>query len=237
MVSNPFANSPMYQRCVGFCRERRKALLIAAGTAVGVLVVVLLSLGIWNTFYRTHEEAAILGIRHWERSLEIEEYRAIEESQWYGAPKDAYDVNVRWEIHHWNRVQTGTRSVSYSCGTTKSPRTCTRSEPVYTNVPVYANKYYYKINRWKTDEWLKTSGTEQAPAFATPPAGLVDMNVLGNRRVGDGRKEKYWFDLSCPGCDDGSSVKLDFEDWSRLRSGQMVTAYVNSRGTVRGIDI
>lgn len=227
----------MYQGLRAWIVEKRSALLIVAAAVLAVLSVALLSFGVWNTFYRTHEEAAILQDRQWAQAIEIEKYKAEEHRSWSRPPADAYDHYTRSEIRSWNRVLVGYDTSSYPCGTSQTPRTCTRQTPRYQNVPVYDTRHYYKVNRWKTDEWVWTRGSEQQPFFAQPPQGLSAQAVLGNRRLGDQRRGEYSFGIECDGCDEGQRVELSLEEWNRLRDGQLVTAYVNSRGTVRGIDV
>lgn len=232
--------SPSYIRLRAFCSERQREILITGGVVLGVLIVVLASFATWNTYFRTHEEVGILSDRQWERQVEVESFQVVNDRQWGGHPDDAYEISSRREIHHYERVLSHYRTVtsqqSYSCGSPARTcyRTVSRQEPVYRNEPVYRRRYYFKVNRWRTDHWEVTSGAELAPVWAAP-TGMNPASVLGNKRVGDERRQEYSFVVSCNDCK-AKRIELDYEEWVKLRSGQLVTAHVNSRGTIRGIE-
>lgn len=229
--------SPYYKALRSWC-SRNQVTIGWVAIGVGTVVIVVgVSLLVWSTYFKTHEEVGILSDRHWERQVEVEVFRVVEDRQWEGHPDDAYDVRRRTEIHHYERYISHYRTVTstYQCGTPWPPRTCisSRQEAVYADRPVYATRHYFKVNRWRTDHWEVTSGGELQPVWAAP-TGMNPAAVLGNLRIGDERRQEYSFVVSCNGCK-AKRLEMPYENWIKLRSGQLVTAHVNSRGTIRGI--
>lgn len=209
---------------------------------LGALVIVFtLIWTIWFFFFRTVEKDASIGQMRWERQIEIEQFRTIKDRDWAGQePDDARVYDTRSEIHHYDRVLSHYRTVTYtySCGTSEQPRTCTgtRSEPVYVDVPVYRSRLYYKVDRWVTDEWIVAKSVELQPYWPDLPPGLNPKNVLGNRRQGNGKRQHYEMDVHCSDCDP-SIIELNHNSWNTYKPGQKVIAYVTVTGHVRGVSV
>jgi len=215
----------------------KRMLMICLG---GFLLLFIIFL-VWFMFFRTVEKSATVGQMRWERQIEIEQFRTIEDRDWAGQePDDARVYDTRSEVHHYDRVLSHYRTVSYtySCGTTQQPRTCTgtRSEPVYISVPVYRNRLYYKVDRWVTDEWVVVKSVELQPYWPDLPPGLNAKNVLGNRREGDRKLQHYEMDIHCDGCDP-AVIELNHNSWTTYKPGQKVIAYVTVTGHVRGVSV
>lgn len=204
----------------------------------GVFIVAFLL--IWFVFFNTKSVDAQVGQMRWERQIEIEQFRTIDGKDWSGSePDDARVYDTRSEVHHYDRVLSHYRTVTYtySCGTTQSPRTCTgtRSEPVYVSVPVYRDRLYYKVDRWVTDSWVTSKSVEMQPYWPDLPDGLDARNILGNRREGDARKQYYEMDIKCD-CDP-AVIELNHNSWHDYKPGQKVIAYVTITGHVRGVSV
>lgn len=134
---------------------------------------------------------AVVNEKSWERSVEIEEYRTVEESCWDNIPSGGRLLDTKKEIRTYNHVlshyETKTREVSeqvldgydveyyyedngdgtFTEHSREVPRyrteyrTETYEEPVYVDVPVYDTKYYYEIERWVHDRTEKSSGVNE----------------------------------------------------------------------------
>lgn len=178
----------------------------------------------------------------WERSVEVEESREIQENGWT-LPAGAYDVTTRLELYGYNTVldhyENRTRQVavdvfdgydtSYSYRDlgngrfeeveNKTPRYRTEyrtenyREPVYRNDPIYQTKYYYYIMRWVTDHYEETSGENDEPYFA-------EVQEDSTHRTGD-RTERYYVTDS-----EGKVYTASYEIWKDLKAGQQVKASV-----------
>jgi len=124
---------------------------------------------------------------HWERTLEIEEYKQVQEDGW-SLPEGAILVESFNDVHHYNQVfdgyETKTRTVREQTGTeqvvvgTKDLgngyfEEVYEERPVYEEVeetyqeeryrdePVYQTKYRYLIYRWVEVDPIKTEGNNQ----------------------------------------------------------------------------
>ena len=179
----------------------------------------------------------------WERSVEVEENREMQESDWT-LPSEAYDVTSKLELYGYNTVldhyDTRTREVavdvfdgydtSYSYRDlgngrfeeveNKTPRyrteykTETYREPVYRNDPIYQTKYYYYIMRWVTDHYEETSGVNDEPYFA-------EVMEDDTHRTGEKTERYYVTDT------DGNTYSTTYEIWKDLKAGDKVKASVH----------
>ena len=157
---------------------------------------------------RSHE--AIVNEKSWERSVEIEEYRTVEESSWDSIPSGGRLIDTKNEIRSYNTVlshyETKTREISeqvldgydveyyyedngdgtFTEHSREVPRyrteyhTETYEEPVYVSVPVYDTKYYYEIERWVHDRTEESSGVNVEPYW--PEYTLDDDERAGTQK-------------------------------------------------------
>ena len=112
-------------------------------------------------------------------------------------------------------------------------RTEYRTEPVYRQDPVYRTKYVYQIDLWVTDRFDSSSG-ESDQAGVMPIWPITTEN--GNKeRVGDEQHETYEVDLSDA---EGRSFtkSLDYDQWSLLSEGEIVTGEQTRRGALRSVN-
>jgi hypothetical protein len=251
-------------------REERRAIPPAPQTAAAPrprrslfkrAMVGLLALMGW-CYFRPREITATLAEKSWERSVEVEAYRTVRESDW-SVPAGGRTINsfqairsYRQELdHHETRtrtvseqVQVGTRT--YTCGQTDmgngyfEDKTCTEpeyetrsheetyQEPIYRQVPIYDTKYDYDVERWVTDTVLVASGTADDPADADAPS-WPNPRLAERRRVGD-RKEKYI--LVFREGDDTYRTEVPLSQYDALRVGGAMRIKVNNAGLVRIVE-
>lgn len=188
-------------------RKSRKGKVFVAVAAAG--------LGLFAWGNRTRQvEAEVVG-KDWERTVQVEEYRTVSESDWqlpeggtlvrqYRDVREYRQVLDRYETRSRqvsDRVQVGTeRRV---CGSRDNGngyfedvycsepvyetryRTETYQDPVYRQEPVYATKYDYRIKRWKPDTLLAARGDTNQPTWPS-------MRLSADQREGE-KKQKYTF--------------------------------------------
>ena len=179
----------------------------------------------------------------WSRSVEIEEYKTVRESDW-SIPPGGREVSRSEELHHYDQVlshyETKTRTYTeqvldhyeeYVSGyrdlgnghfeeiTSQRPvyrtetKTETYQEPVYKQVPVYQTKYTYDIEKWVHKSYEKTSGNDKTPYWS-------DYECQTKERIGT-KSETYTVSVK----DSDGKVKdytLSFEQWNSLNVGQEV---------------
>lgn len=207
---------------------------------LSVLVIVAMVWGMVALFSPREVSGTVIDMG-WERSIEIEEYKTVRESDW-SIPPGGRKVSQSEELHHYDSVldhyETKTRTYTeqvldhyeeYVSGyrdlgnghfeeiTSQRPvyrtetRTETYQEPVYIQVPVYQTKYVYDIDKWVHQSYKKTSGHDNAPYWS-------DYECKDKEREGT-RSESY---IVVVQDESGKSkeYKLSFEQWQTLEKGQ-----------------
>ena len=158
-----------------------------ASAIAATLAVILIILGLF-TIFSPKQYSGVVSDKSWERSIDIEQYKTLRESDWY-LPAGGRLVYTATEIRSYQSVldhyETRSRQVSYQVqdgydisysdngnGTFtehQTPRYRTEykteyyQEPVYRQEPVYDTKYYYDIDRWVYGRSIKTSGKDDEP--------------------------------------------------------------------------
>ncbi|HRP69455.1 MAG TPA: zinc ribbon domain-containing protein, partial [Turneriella sp.] len=113
------------------------------------------------------------------------------ESSWCDSkPFDAYRVTQRREVRSYNKVADGetcsTARVDRGDGSFKKEKRCTTK---YKEVPVYAQKCYYTVNRWGYERDIQSrGGLNDTPVW--PAVNIRAGNCLGCERE-SGRSEAF----------------------------------------------
>lgn len=153
--------------------------------------------------------------KSWQYTQTIESYETIRESDW-SLPSGGRLVDKKDEIHHYEQefdhYETRTKQVSEqvfdgydeSCSYSDNgdgsftedcidiPRYRTEyhteeyQEAVYRDVPVYATKYYYDIDKWVFKRNIISSGGANEPYWK-------DFTLAENERTG-AKYEEYWIE-------------------------------------------
>ncbi|MFT3711396.1 MAG: zf-TFIIB domain-containing protein [Archangium sp.] len=141
----------------------------------------------------TKDVACTIQSHSWERTIDIEQLRAESDSSWCDStPSGAYSVSRRREQRSTKQIPDGetctTRNVDRGDGTFERREEC---KTKYRSEPVYDDKCYYTIDRWKVVRTAKATGQGREPAPNWPPVNLVrQCSSLGCEREGS-RNEKY----------------------------------------------
>jgi hypothetical protein len=189
-----------------------------------MLLALLAAIGWW--YFHPRQVQGEVALKTWERSLEVQAYRTVRESDWQlpsgGRQLRSYRAirDYRQELDHYerrtrqvsDRVQVGTEE--YSCGTIDrgngyfEDRMCDRpvyetryrseeyQEPVYRKVPIWATKYDYEIERWVRDTVLKAAG--EADERNDPDEAEWPAPRLGKDRREGERTELYRLEFRTP---------------------------------------
>lgn len=182
---------------------------------------------------------------HWERAVEVERFVAVNDRDWCTSkPIDAYNVSRRSELHHTDRIPDGQdcRTVQGSCtescsnrdnGNGSGSRVCTKScSPArrecttrYRSEPVYAQRCYYTVDRWRTNRTAHASGSSLSPDPAWPSPTYRDCTgVLGCERLG-ARSAIYEVHLVEPGKKD-HQCEFTQPKWASFSVGQVLEGEV-----------
>jgi ribosomal protein L37E len=223
-----------------------------------VLVVMVLAIfGIFGWANRTRHVEGEIAAKHWERSVQVEAHRWVNDEGWslpagarrirsYRAIRDYRQVLDHYEARTRQvseRVQTGTRT--YTCGQIDrgngyfEDRTCTEPEyetryhtesyqdPVYRREPIWDTKYEYRIRRWVPDTLLRDQGDGDARRPEWPRVVSDDTTREGEK------KSRYQVTFTAP---KGKSYTSDVpvEQFNRVRVGEHVPLLVH--GTTARLD-
>ncbi len=213
----------------------------------------LLSLLMWFFFFSTNVVEARVVDMPWQRQVSLQVYITVVEEDWsvpsggrrlssYSAVRSYNRVLTGYETKTKSvRVQTGSTTERYACGTTKTgsggykTNYCTRSvptygtktetyrDPVYKDVPVYDTKYRYEIEKWVTGRTLQERGSGHNARWPT-------INLAPNEREGT-RTDKYVAVVKYDG-DKTYEIPLDEWQWNSIELDQSCKLMVNRVGTV-----
>lgn len=194
----------------------------------------------------------------WERSVHIDQWQTVSESDW-DVPQKARVYKQQEEIHHHDHVldhyedyyETVSEEVvdhyktvshkrdmgngKFEITEEKVPvyKTVTHKEkrqrPVYVDVPIYRTKYYYKLERWKPNRTVDTSGSDKNPYFGefTLAKGVEPYNV-GEEKVTD-KVSKYTVTGKIE--DEEKTLVVDDESWwQEINVGDRVHGKVTHDG-------
>jgi hypothetical protein len=221
----PEPKTPFSERFVSFYHGHRDPVNI-----VGIALAILLVIGIpsylvWDNYFRTTPITVTAQSFTWGRQIEVEKYKQINESGW-SHPNDAYDIRKDYRFHYFYSQYAGE-----ICSGTGTTRSCVSQ---YIQIPVYDWYYSYTIDRWRTERWLITGGTEQNPYWEPIPVTFNNTNVLGNEREGDEHKEVYTVHV----VDDDGRIHLDDEPqavWQAVVVGEEGRGAITKNHKLRGV--
>lgn len=160
-------------------------------TALVAIAGLILALFLW-----THEiQVTVIG-HDWERTIRVEEFRQVSESDWEGGvPGDAYGVSCSRRQRSTRQVpdgetcSTSTVNVDNGDGTfsRESRETCTTK---YRDEPVYDDWCSYTVDRWVFKRAAVAQGAALTPAPAWPDPRVTPCSNYGCEREGS-RAETY----------------------------------------------
>ncbi len=183
---------------------------------IGIIAAIVVAVGF---LWKKPVDLTVTG-HQWTRSIEIERYDAVRESEWCSAmPSAAYEVSRTSEVKETKQVPDGetctTKNVDQGDGTFKKVEEC---KPKYRDEPVYADKCSYKIDRWATARSVDAAGTGLDPAPTWPSVGSLNSgSSRGSEREG-ARRESYVVTYQD---DEGDSHDCDYSQarWQGVADG------------------
>ena len=206
-----------------------------------ILSVLLIVAMVWGmvALFTPREVSGTVMDMEWERSIEIEEYKTVRESDWsippggrevsrseeirsYQQVLDHYETETytEEEFSHYETYVSGYKDLGnghFEEITSQRPVyktvTKTREVPVYISVPIYDTKYTYDIEKWVHQSYKKTSANDKDPYWS-------DYECKDKEREGT-RSETYTITVKD---DDGKTkdYKLSFSQWNSIEKGQTV---------------
>jgi len=198
------------------------------GCGIVAAVLLLLSLGFcavvsYLAFRKTEETVTVAGFE-WERTIQVEAWRTVQESAWEGEqPGGARVVGRSREVRRTDREQVGTERVRVGSRDKGNGffEDVYEDRPVYRSKDVYDTRIRYEIEKWVPDRTARSTGRDQAPRWPDP-------GLHGREREAR-RSEKYEVVLQ------GTRIyrkELALDAWSALRVGQPLHAVIRGRSWV-----
>jgi hypothetical protein len=153
----------------------RGCLGLAAGALATLAMVV-------TSFCWTRAEAFRVSGHAWERRIEVEQFRTVQESGWRDAvPSDARDLSCSSRQRETRQVPDGesceTVNVDDGDGTFHQEQSCATS---YRTEPVYDEHCDWRADRWRSEAALVERGEDRQPRW--PATGFPGCRDLGCRR-------------------------------------------------------
>ncbi|MCX6743899.1 MAG: zinc finger Ran-binding domain-containing protein [Candidatus Parcubacteria bacterium] len=239
----------------------KKKALTYGGIGLGVI---LLGLFAFLMLHTKDVPVQLTGVT-WTREIQIEKYKTVEEEDW-SVPTGGREKSSTQKVHHYDhnldhvdhktrqeRVQVGSHSEEYTCGTTDKgngyfeDKTCTRSVPdygyqdvpydenVYRDDPVYKTWYTYDIERWKYERSVHAGGTDQKVYW--PQFTLADPKItqIGKERRGSS-KENYEASFRGGPKNKDYNMTFNYQRWSSLKIGATYIGKMNVMGMLLKIE-
>lgn len=205
----------------GLPRGAKIALVV--GGAVLVVVALVLTVVLWRK-----DVALTVDGHSWERTIAVEQFRAVSESAWCDQmPAEAYAVTRSKEVRDTKKVPDGeeckTRRRDNKDGTFEEVQECT---PKYRSEPVYDTKCRFQIDRWVKARVEKASGRGKEPAPSWPEVKLEKTGTCkGCEREGE-RNETYTVHFVDPQDEEIHDCAFPADAWSNIEPGSRWTAKV-----------
>ncbi len=206
------------------------AILGCLGVTVFGVVALAVVMALWK------KDASMVVTRHaWERSIEIQAFAKVEESDWCDeVPSGARVLSRSKAERSKEKVKVGedckTRKKDLGNGTFKEVREC---QPKYDEKPVLADKCRFEVEKWKKARVEVAKGTSPKDTIAWPPVSLARTGTcLGCEREGE-RSESYEvFFAEAAGSKSESKCTFDEAKWRSFAPGSKWKARVSVVGDV-----
>lgn len=243
------AKEKILPNITNFIKGNSKKIIISLIAIITVILLVFLLI--------PKEQTLVVTGFSWERNVVIDKYQTVFDNDWY-LPPTARLRYTREEIRSYNReiigyeeetytereivgykeVVTGHRDLGngYFEEITRSEPvyeyvTKTRTVPKYENVPVYATKYYFDIDKYVYCRTVTTSGFDKSPYWPEQPKEKTNPKI-GDERVSS-RNETYKISAyRIEKTDTISEYSLNYDVWNTLKEGDTIDCRVYITGYI-----
>ena len=232
-----------------FIKDNHKKIIISLLAIIVVISVIFLLI--------PKERTLVITGFSWQRSIVIDKYQTVHEDDWY-LPPTARLRYTREEIRSYNKEIVGYEDETYTereivgykevvrgyrdLGngyfeeiTSSEPVyeyvTKTRTVPKYEDIPVYATKYYFDIDKYVYFRTVETSGLDKSPYWPEEPEEKTNPKI-GDERVSS-KNEVYKISAYIPDkIEDVHEYSLNFKDWNALKEGDTINCKVYITGYI-----
>jgi hypothetical protein len=191
-------------------KEEKILALCAIGVALAIGLVV------WAVTYRRTMPATVTRLT-WQRSINIERWQTVEESDW-SVPSGGRELRNYSAIHHWERYVSGSHQVCTMKTTNGKVAQSCSTELTYSSRAVYRTKYDYQIERWIVVRAPTRQGVNNAPVWPD----VSDLHTSPALTIGDERAgaqvARYTVELQASGAP--YAIDLPQAQWAAYRPGE-----------------
>ena len=164
-----------------------KKILFVLGGLFGVFCLFMMVFMFW-----TEEKGVSVESHSWTRSIEIEKYQRVSESNWKEkVPMKGMVDRCYEKKQSTKKVEDGQdckmKKKDNGDGSFREVEECTTK---YKEIPVMGQWCEYKIDKWKKVRDATANGTDLLPSWPTPTLNTCVMNSLGCEREGS-KSESY----------------------------------------------
>lgn len=225
----------------------------SSGGGFGCLAfVIVIAVVVGYFIFRPYNVDARVSGFHWERTITIQKYSWVADSNQSGFPAGSRNQRSAWEVVGNHQVQTGvdhkTRQASRrvadgeDCSYTdngdgSASRSCTTrytteyyqeeyDVPVYETVDDYGMVYYFEIQRWVFARSLPTAGNDREPYWAE-----YTLATTGDPEREGGRSQLYQIIYTDS---EGKTYirNVDYDEWIGYNPNARYTLTLNSLGAI-----
>lgn len=203
------------------------------------LAIILVAIGIYYVATYRYVTTATVIATNWQLEIGQLQYQTLQESDW-SVPNGGRVDHRKWEQYGTERYVSGSHTETrsggtYSCGTTKNPKTCKYPDTKvtvtdYSTRPTYAWRYYYYIDRWVNIAPLVTSGTDKEDVHwpDTTDHTYNEDNTIGNIKLGT-RHSHYWIIVTV----EGKQYSIDmidamWKEYAKRDTAKLTLGYFNN---------
>ena len=191
---------------------------------IALLAVAVLLTAIWFLFLRKSEDQVMVAGLEWERIVEIEAFRSVQEEAWESAPAGAHVLRTAEEKYGTEKVQTGSERVKVGTKDLGNGffEDVYEDRPIYEEKDVYKKKIYYEIDKWVPERKERAASAGKDPRWP-------EVRLGSNEREAK-RKQAYYATLAGE-----KQYRMEFDEpdrWLTLEPGQRYIAVVKGVGRV-----
>ncbi len=200
-----------------------------------VLLVVIVAGGVF-AYNKCGAKASVLQVdgHSWVREIAVEQYRAVEQSDWCDKmPAGAKVISRSKEKRSTKKVEDGqdcqVRKVDQGDGTFKEKKECT---PKYKEEPVYDDKCRFSAFEWRPDRTEKATGSSLQDTPRWPDVNLARTGTCEGCERKAASKETYT--VRFVDATSKTEQKCDYSDMGKWQSFKEGSKWTGSIGRLSG---
>jgi hypothetical protein len=152
-----------------------------------ILIIALLVIwfAVWFFIFNTKSVDLTLSNSSWKAQIEVQKFSKVSDSDWrWSIPHNAYNIRYKKEVHHHDSIADWQSCSLKNNWNWSVSEVCTTN---YKKVPVYKDKWYYKIDKWIRYKLYEKMWVNRTIVF---PEISIKLHQTYPPRLWDTRKQK-----------------------------------------------